>query len=119
MTEKKSKSDASDCVRVRGIVSSGLGKSVLFTEIPWVKKQFREKLGIDPVPGTFNVIVLPEDRDKLADIKKMKGTSWPFYRYSLMVGRFILSAGEPPFFYPNFLKIFRKTSMLFRRGFLP
>ncbi len=73
MSEKKSKSGSSDCLRVRGIVSSGLGKSFLFTEIPWVKRQFREKLGIDPVPGTLNIIVLSEDRSKLVDIKNMKG----------------------------------------------
>lgn len=60
-------------VKVRGIVSSGVGESKLFTEIPWVRKQFAEKLGIDPCPGTLNIIVLPEDRNKLAAIKNLKG----------------------------------------------
>ena len=60
-------------VRVRGIVSCGVGESTLFTEIPWVRRQFIDKLGINPRPGTFNIAVLPEDREKLELIKNAKG----------------------------------------------
>ena len=60
-------------IKVRGIVRSGIGESKLFTEIPWVRRQFTDKLGIDAYPGTLNIIVLPEDRDKLNIIKNTKG----------------------------------------------
>jgi riboflavin kinase len=70
---KRGKNTATEFIKIRGIVSSGAGESKLFTEIPWARKQFREKLGFNPHPGTFNIIVLPEDRDKLKSIKNMKG----------------------------------------------
>lgn len=70
---KKEKKNNSEFIKVRGVVSSGAGESKLFTEIPWVRRQFRDKLGINPYPGTFNIIVLPEDRNKLNTIKDMKG----------------------------------------------
>jgi len=62
----------SKLINVRGIVCSGLGQSSSFTEIPWVRKQFIKKLGIRPCPGTFNIIVLPEDTEKLDLIKNTK-----------------------------------------------
>lgn len=65
--------NAPELINVRGIVSSGVGKSKLFTGIPWVRRQFIDKLGINPYPGTFNVTVLPEDRKGLNVIKNTKG----------------------------------------------
>ena len=41
--------------RFYGTVVSGLGKGAAFTELDWAKKQFIEKLGIDPYPGTLNL----------------------------------------------------------------
>ena len=38
-----------------GKVVSGLGRGAEFTELHWAKKQFIEKLGIDPHPGTLNI----------------------------------------------------------------
>lgn len=63
----------SKLIKVRGIVSSDVGESKLFTEIPWVRRQFMKKLDINPYPGTFNIAVLPEDREKLDVIKNTKG----------------------------------------------
>lgn len=60
-------------IKVRGVVCSGVGESKLFTEIPWVRRQFTKKLGISPCPGTFNITVLLEDRKKLDLIKNTKG----------------------------------------------
>ena len=60
-------------IRLKGIVSGGTGKSKLFTELPWVRKQYKEKLGIDPVPGTFNITVIPEDRKQLNRIRNVRG----------------------------------------------
>lgn len=67
------KSNTPKYITVHGTVSSGIGKSKLFTEIPWVRKQFKEKLKVNPYPGTLNVIVMPEDRNKLTTIKNIKG----------------------------------------------
>lgn len=36
---------------------SGKSEAKKFTELPWVKKQLREKLGFDPCPGTLNLKV--------------------------------------------------------------
>ncbi len=60
-------------IKLRGIVTSGIGESKYFTEIPWVKEQFIGKLGINPYPGTFNITVLAEDREKLNTLRKAKG----------------------------------------------
>ena len=60
-------------IKLRGIVTSGTGEAGAITEIPWVRKQFIDKLGINPCPGTFNITVLAEDREKLNTIRKAKG----------------------------------------------
>jgi riboflavin kinase len=64
---------SSNTITVRGVVSSGIGESRLFTELPWVKKQFIEKLGINPCPGTFNVTIYGKDRKKLEKIRRAEG----------------------------------------------
>ena len=60
-------------IKISGIVTRGIGESAFFTEIPWVKKQFTNKLGINTFPGTFNITVVPEDRKKLGQIREEKG----------------------------------------------
>jgi riboflavin kinase len=40
---------------VNGIVQDGLGQGHDFTQLDWVRQQFRDKLGFDPYPGTLNV----------------------------------------------------------------
>ncbi len=40
-----------------GIVQDGLGQGSSFTQLDWVRQQFREKLGFEPHPGTLNVRV--------------------------------------------------------------
>ena len=66
-------SHKSETIRLHGIVTSGIGESKFFTEIPWVKKQFIDKLGIEPYPGTFNITVIAEDIDKLNVVRQTKG----------------------------------------------
>lgn len=58
---------------LHGVVTSGIGKAGTMTEIPWVKEQFINKLGINPYPGTFNIMVLNEDREKLNTIRQARG----------------------------------------------
>jgi riboflavin kinase, archaea type len=48
---------------LRGKVSSGLGEGRFYTELPEYKRQFIEKLGISPFPGTLNIKVREEDKD--------------------------------------------------------
>jgi len=62
-----------EVLKICGTVTSGKQESRFFTEIPWVKKQFIRKLGIDPYPGTFNITVLDEDREKLNMVRQSKG----------------------------------------------
>lgn len=63
----------SDAIKVRGTVSSGIGESKLFTGLPWVGKQFIEKLGINPCPGTLNMTIYRKDRAKYDRLKHVKG----------------------------------------------
>ncbi len=73
MTSKSKSAGNREIIKLRGIVISGIGESKSFTEIPWVKKQFIDKLGIDPYPGTFNITVMAEDREKLNTVRESKG----------------------------------------------
>jgi len=41
--------------KIRGIVFSGLGEGAFYTSIPYYRRQFIEKLGFDPYPGTLNL----------------------------------------------------------------
>ena len=46
---------------LRGRIVEGLREAADFTQIPWVRRQFIEKLSVDPYPGTLNLeIVDPE-----------------------------------------------------------
>ncbi len=40
-----------------GRLATGIGQGVFFTRLDWARAQFIDRLGIDPHPGTVNVIV--------------------------------------------------------------
>ena len=40
-----------------GRLATGIGMGVTFTQLDWARNQFRERLGIEPFPGTVNVII--------------------------------------------------------------
>ncbi len=42
---------------MRGIVVSGKGEGKHFTQLDWVRQQFRDKLGFEPHAGTLNLRV--------------------------------------------------------------
>jgi CTP-dependent riboflavin kinase len=46
-----------DKLTVSGKIVSGNGKAAFFTQLDWVQKQCREKLGFRPFPGTLNLAV--------------------------------------------------------------
>jgi len=56
---------------LRGRVFSGGGTGSLFVNLPWAKKQFKEKLGFNPYPGTLNLQLSPEtDSKELRNARK-------------------------------------------------
>ncbi|MFC2013433.1 DUF120 domain-containing protein [Chloroflexota bacterium] len=73
MTTESISASNSEIVKLRGRVASGKRESRFFTGIPWVRKQFIEKLGIDPYPGTLNITMLDEDKGKLNKVRQSKG----------------------------------------------
>ena len=40
-----------------GRLATGIGMGTSFTQLPWAKEQFVERVGVDPFPGTINVII--------------------------------------------------------------
>lgn len=46
--------------RLHGRVARGQGLGGFFMAVPWVRQQVRDKLGFDPYPGTFNLLLEPE-----------------------------------------------------------
>ena len=57
---------------LRGQLSTGIGKGRHFTRLAWARQQFMDKLGIDPFPGTLNVIV--DDSESMKVWNRLKGT---------------------------------------------
>ena len=41
--------------KIRGKITSGVGKGAYFTTLSWVQQQCFEKLGFKPYPGTLNL----------------------------------------------------------------
>jgi len=54
---------------IRGRVASGARAAAHFTQLDWVQKQCREKLGFSPFPGTLNLTV---ERDYLPILTDMQ-----------------------------------------------
>jgi len=51
-------------IKLTGKVFTGLDEGKFYTELPGYKKQFIEKLGIQPFPGTLNLRVVPSERKR-------------------------------------------------------
>jgi len=56
-------------IELNGTVSSSRGEGKKFLELPWVKRQIKQKLGFTPYPGTLNVRLSEESvkRKKLLE----------------------------------------------------
>ena len=50
---------------ISGIIQSGAGKGIYFTQVDWVVEQCGRMLGYKPFPGTLNVQVAGEDLKNL------------------------------------------------------
>jgi CTP-dependent riboflavin kinase len=55
-----------------GRLVTGIGHGKRFTRLDWARRQFVDKLGIDPFPGTINMIV--EAADSVRVWNRLKGT---------------------------------------------
>src|SRR5262245_44832979 len=50
---------------IEGLVCSGLGRGRDFLSVEWVRRQLREKIGLEPFPGTLNLKVSAAARSSL------------------------------------------------------
>ena len=74
MDTDNERSDARKSTLVSGRISAGLGEGKFFTQLPWVRRQLAEKLGIDPYPGTLNLLLSnAEDQRRLAELRRVPG----------------------------------------------
>jgi len=55
-----------------GIVVTGLGKGAVFMSIDHYKKEFKDKLGFDPFPGTLNLTVNKEQTSIIKNIEPIR-----------------------------------------------
>ncbi|MBT3964741.1 MAG: DUF120 domain-containing protein, partial [Flavobacteriales bacterium] len=55
-----------------GRLVTGIGMGTTFTQLDWAKAQFQDRVGIDPFPGTINVIV--DDPDSMPVWVRLKQT---------------------------------------------
>ena len=55
---------------LKGKGFSGGGTGSLFVNLPWAKKQFKEKLGFNPYPGTLNLQLSPR-----TDVKELRNAT--------------------------------------------
>lgn len=61
-------------MNLSGRVVSGLGQGASFTGLSWAREQFLAKLGIEPYPGTLNLILdTKSERAKWRDWKNRNG----------------------------------------------
>ncbi len=56
-----------------GRLATGIGMGATFTQIDWARTQFRERLDIEPFPGTVNVII--DDPESMPVWVRLKTTS--------------------------------------------
>ena len=62
-------------IKLEGTVFTGKGEGKEFLDLPWVKRQIREKLGFTPQPGTLNLKLTRESVNRkkmLAKLQPMK-----------------------------------------------
>jgi len=58
-------------ITLRGRVFHGEGKGRFFAGLPWAKRQFKDKFGFDPYPGTLNLRLTPgTDGKELRNVTK-------------------------------------------------
>lgn len=61
---------------VDGIVTSGFGRGKEFTTLEGYARQFRERLGYEPYPGTLNIDLYHSIGDRLDRLDPIRIDSW-------------------------------------------
>ena len=56
-----------------GRLTTGIGQGKHFTRLDWARQQFMNKLGIDPFPGTINLII--DDLESMKAWNHLQGTT--------------------------------------------
>jgi CTP-dependent riboflavin kinase len=56
-----------------GTVVTGTKKAAFFTQVEWVKTQCLTLLGFEPYPGTLNINLAEQDRQVMAELRKLPG----------------------------------------------
>ena len=67
---------------LEGRVVRGLGEGGYYVSLPMYKRQFLEKLGFDPFPGTLNVRLTPESMRARRKLEYMQGIAIEGFRDS-------------------------------------
>ena len=57
---------------IGGRVVTGIGQGRRFTQLSWAREQFVERLGMDPFPGTLNIVV--DDPDAMPVWARLRRT---------------------------------------------
>lgn len=61
-------------IEIAGRLASGMGLGRHFTRLDWARAQFLDKLGIDPFPGTVNLILdTPEALEAWRQVTRSQG----------------------------------------------
>jgi CTP-dependent riboflavin kinase len=60
-------------VKIKGALTAGLGQGVFFTQLDWVKRQCRDKLGFIPYGGTLNIVVGEDSLEATTALKNEAG----------------------------------------------
>lgn len=60
-------------IRIKGFVASGRGVGKNFVELGWAQKQFEEKLGFKPYPGTLNLTLNSGEVKKRKKLEMLDG----------------------------------------------
>ncbi|HUL20033.1 MAG TPA: DUF120 domain-containing protein [Thermodesulfobacteriota bacterium] len=61
-------------MKIRGKIVEGLRVGSTFTQVPWVRKQFIQKLNVDPYPGTLNLEIADlKDSQNFRELKLTPG----------------------------------------------
>jgi riboflavin kinase len=79
-------------IELNGTVFSSRGEGRKFLELPWVKRQIKQKLGFTPYPGTLNVRLSEEGvkRKKLLEkVHSIKVCPADGYRSGKLIKAFI------------------------------
>ncbi|MFC5973605.1 DUF120 domain-containing protein [Halomarina salina] len=61
---------------VEGAVTSGLGRGEEFVALPGYARQFEEKLGYEPFPGTLNLALSRSVADQFATLQSVTIEGW-------------------------------------------